>query len=211
MTKTAQDIAPCFDFSEYSEEERLELQSIKIGVSRTHAAIVRDAIRIGEELQRARTIVRHGSYESFVRATGLEVETARGYVTIAAFAAAHGQEVAAKLGIALCKLLSTAAVAAELVKRVTEEVHAGQAPGVEQLKARIASAGRKAAHSGTRDLMDDRQDLEALARQLNDALEADLLGQLAVFLAQERPGRLRALGDLLGHADVEVATRPAVH
>jgi hypothetical protein len=211
MTKTAQDIAPCFDFSEYSEKDRLELQSIKIGVSRTHAAIVRDAIRIGEELQRARTIVRHGSYESFVRECGLEVETARGYVTIAAFAAAHGQEVAAKLGIARCKLLSTAAVAAELVKRVTEEVHAGQAPGMEQLKSRIASAGRKAAHSRTRDLMDDRQDLEALALQLNDALEADLLGQLAVFLAQERPGRLRALGDLLGYADVEVATRPAVH
>jgi len=82
---------------------------------------------------------------------------------------------------------------------------------MEQLKSRIASAGRKAAHSGTRDLMDDSQDLEALALQLNGALEADLLGQLAVFLAQERPVRLRALGDLLGNADVEVATRPTVH
>ena len=137
MTKTAQDIAPCFDFSEYSGRDRLELESIRLGVSRTHAAVVREAIRIGEDLQRARTIVRHGSYESFVKMCGLELETARGYVTIAAFAAAHGQEVAAKLGIARCKLLSTAAVAAELVKRVTEEVHAGQAPGMEQLKSWI--------------------------------------------------------------------------
>jgi hypothetical protein len=97
-----------------------------------------------------------------------------------------------------------------LVKRVTEEVHAGQAPGMEQLKSWIASAARKAAHSEIRVLMDDRQNLEVLARQLRDALKADLLGQLAAFLAQERRGRLRALGDLLGYADVELATRPTV-
>ena len=29
MTKTAQDIAPCFDFSEYSGRDRLELESIR--------------------------------------------------------------------------------------------------------------------------------------------------------------------------------------
>jgi hypothetical protein len=209
MAKAAQDIPPCFDYSEYPEEDRKELQSIKSGVSRTHAAIVSDAIRIGERLQRARLIVRHGSYEPFVRDCGLEPETARGYVTIAAFAAAHGREVAAKLGIARCKLLSTSSIVAELVKRVIEEVHEGRAPGVEELKCRIANADRKASHSRTRDTIDD--DLEALALQLNDALEPDLLDRLALFLAQERPARLRALGGLLGIAEVEAAPRPALH
>jgi hypothetical protein len=98
----------------------------------------------------------------------------------------------------------------ELVKRVTEEVRAGQAPGMEQLKSWIASAGRKAADSEVRVLMDDRQDLEALARQLRDALKADLLGQLAVFLVQERRGRLRALGDLLGTPTSNPADRPLI-
>jgi hypothetical protein len=209
MTKTAQDTAPCFDFSEYSEKERLDLHTIKIGVSRTHAAIVRDAIRIGEELQRARSIVRHGSYESFVRECGLELETARGYVTIAAFAAAHGHEVAAKLGIARCKLLSTSSIAAELVIRVIEEVKAGRAPGVEELKCRIANAEGKPSRPGAPDPIDDHV-LEALALHLNDALEPDVLDLLASFLAHGRPARLRALGDLLQAAEVE-ATRPAVH